>query len=517
MDALKYRYDTFFASKIVKTMHYPIIILLLISLTSIDAQNIANLEYYFDNDPGAGNRSVIAATANSGALTQNLAIPLTGLSSGFHKLTIRAIDDNGIWSLYHRETFYVIDENMNTPPSNLTAIEYWFNDDPGLGNGTELALSGTVSETIENFAIPLGDLEGGFHSLSIRIKNTDNVWSLYHQKPFYIVDPKTNTDASALTEAEFLYDAELGFGTGTEVAITPTGNPDEYFVEIPTDLVTCDLHDVSLSVKNALGNYALYQITKNTDVFDDAPPTIVVFPDIVVELDINGQAPAFTLADVDNGTFDDCALASVVLNQTEINYTCANLGANTVTVTATDAENKVSTRDVTVTVEDNISPVAIGQDIAIDLAGNDSVSILAEDVDNGSSDNCDTVTLSVDVDTFTAIGVYPVVLTITDSSGNITNTNVTVTVSDTLSAEAFNRDSFELFPNPTKHNVQINFNTFSAYDMQVYDVSGKKVFQHKSLERKNTLDFSKFSKGVYFLKIKEADTQKVINVKVIKQ
>ena len=138
------------------------------------------------------------------------------------------------------------------------------------------------------------------------MKNTDDTWSLSNRKRFYIISDATYDDPSPFTDVEFLYDAELGFGTGTAVAITPTGNPDEYLVEIPTDMVTCDLHDISLSVKKALGNYSLYDITKDTGVFDNVPPTIVVFPNIIVELDANGQAAAFTIIDVDNGTFDDC-------------------------------------------------------------------------------------------------------------------------------------------------------------------------------------------------------------------
>ncbi len=641
--------------------------------SDLRAQNISELEYFFDNDPAVS----VPATTNTGELTQSIAIPLTGLASGFHKLTFRAKDDANVWSLYHRKTFYISEPISANPIVNLSAAEYWFDTDPGHGNGSVLAIPGAPSETIESFAIPLGTLDAGFHTLSIRVKNLDDTWSLYHRKTFYIISPDTYDSVSPLTDAEFLYDAELGFGTGTAVAITPTGNPDEYLVEIPTNLVTCDFHDISLSVKNALGNYSLYDITTDTDVYDNVPPTIVVFPNITVELNANGQAAPFTIADVDNGTFDDCQLASVVLSQTEFNYTCANLGANTVTVTATDAEAKVSTLDVTVTVvdnvnpvaitqnitvqldangnatttadaidnnstdncnitsksldvssftcanlgantvaltvtdqsgnqnttnaivtvednvnpvaitqnitaqldangnatttadaidnnsidncsiaskslnvssftcanlgantialtvidqsgnqnttnaivtvEDNINPVAMGQDITIDLAGNPSISIVASDVDNGSNDNCGAVTLGIDVNTFIAIGDFPVELTVTDSSGNTHDIIVTVTVGNSLSVEGFNSDSFKIFPNPTKNSIHIDFNEFGEYALSIYGVSGKKIFQNQKLEQKNIIDFSKFSSGIYFLKIKELDSNKVRNIKIIKQ
>ena len=757
MSALKNSRSMIFVSTIRKIIQSLIVVLLFVSCINLQAQSISELEYFFGNDPGTGNGTLITATTNSGDLTQSVAIPLTGLASGFHTLTFRAKDDSNSWSLYHRKTFYIIGEDINDAPSNLAAVEYWFGADPGNGNGTAIALSATPSETIEDFAIPLGTLDAGFHTLSIRIKNVDDVWSLYHRKTFYIISPATYDSPSPLTDAEFLYDAELGFGTGTAVAITPTGNPDEYLVEIPTDIVDCGFHDISLSVKNTLGNYSLYDITVDTDVYDNVPPTIVVFPNIIVELDANGQAVPFTISDVDNGTFDDCELTSVVLNQAQFDYTCADLGTNTVTVTATDAENKVSTLNVTVTVvdtinpvaitqnitvqldtngnatttadaidnnstdncsitsknldvsnftcanlgvntvlltvtdqsgnqntanaivtvednvnpvaitqnitveldtngnasttadaidnnstdncsitnksldvssftcadlgvntvlltvtdqsgnqhaanaivtvednlnpvaitqnitvqldtngnatttadaidnnstdncsitsknldvsnfncanlgvntvlltvtdqsgnqhtanaivtvEDNVNPVAIGQDITIDLAGNSSISIVASDVDNSSNDNCGAVTLSIDVDTFTAIGDYSVVLTATDGSGNTHNITVIVTVDDsTISVEEFNVDSFKIFPNPTANILHVNFEHEGDYSFTVYDISGKEIFQQKTVQQINTFDFSKYAAGIYILRIKDKKTSKAQHVKIIK-
>lgn len=755
MSVLKNRCSTFVISNIRKTIQSFIVVLLLVFSNVLHAQSITELEYFFGIDPGVGNGFLVTATTNTGDFTQSIAVPLTGLSSGFHKLTFRAKDDanvwslyhrktfyivepisanpivnlaaaeywfgvdpgNGLamplaisgapnetienfaipldtleagfhmlsirvknlddtWSLYHRKTFYIINDEINNAPSNLAAVEYWFDADPGHGNGTPITLSGTPSETVEDFAIPLGDLDVGFHSLSIRVKNLDDTWSLYHRKRFYIISPDTYGPVSPLTDAEFLYDAELGFGTGTAVAITPTGNPDEYLVEIPTDLVTCDLHDVSLSVKNALGNYSLYDITVDTDVFDNVAPTIVVFPNITVELDANGQAIPFTIADVDNGTFDDCQLVSVVLNQTQFNYTCSDLGANTVTVTATDAEDKVSTLNVTVTVVDsvnpiaitqsvtvqldtngnatitaddidnnstdncsitnkmidvssfncanlgtntvaltvtdqsgnqsttnaivtvednvnpvaitqnifvqldvngnatttadavdnnsidncsitnktldvssftcvnlgvntvvltvtdqsgnqndaiatitvldNINPVAIGKNISVDLAGNPSVTIVANEVNNGSNDNCEVANLTIDVDTFTTSGDYPVILTVTDSSGNTNDITVIVTVEDTLSIEEFNSNSLDVFPNPTQNNIHINFKRLNEYSLWVYDITGKEIINEKKLEQTNVLDFSKYATGAYILKIKELKTSSVNYVRIVK-
>jgi hypothetical protein len=402
---------------------------------SIPISNLANLEYWFDADPGIGNGNPLNVTGNPSTLTDTYAIPLGTLDQGFHSLSIRAQNVDGTWSLYDKSTFYVSEIAGSDPISNIQRLEYWFDTDPGFGSGTAIDITGGPSEFTDPLVIPLGTLDGGYHEVGIRAQNLDGTWSLYERKRFFIIDAAdfATPPTAPLDEIEFLYDAELGFGTGTSLAFTPTSNPDEYLVEIPTDLVTCDIHDLWISMKNTDGNYSLYKILDDVDVFDNLPPTIVVFPDITVELDANGEG-SITIADVDDGTFDDCELVSVVLNQTQFNYTCADLGANTVTITATDAESKVSTQDVTITVVDNINPVAVAQNITVQLDANGEATITANDLENGSTDNCSIVTRSIDISSFdcTNLGTNTVSFTVTDVEGNTNSIDATVTVEDAI-------------------------------------------------------------------------------------
>ena len=499
-----------------KHLGFLIIVLFFLNMSSVSAQNITDLEYYFGTDPGVGSGTQISANTNTGDLTQALAIPLTGLDQGFHRLTIRAKDNantwglykavtfyvsepfsgssaisnlaaaeywmdsdpgpgngteltitgnpaeltesfaiplgtldegfhqiglriqnlEGTWSLYDRVTFYVSQEISGSDDViNLAAAEYWFDSDPGPGNGTELAITGNPDQLTENFTIPLGTLESGYHELGLRTQNLDGTWSLYDRKTFYLIDNEIfETDpVSPLTDAEFLYDMAFGFGSGTEINITATENPDEYTIEIPTTDVTCDIHDVWISVKNELGNYGLYRLADNIDVYDNLPPTIVVYSDITVELDASGEG-SLTLADVNNGTYDDCELVSVVLNQTQFDYTCDDLGENTVTITATDAEDKVSTQNVTITVVDPIDPVAVSQNITVQLGANGDVTVSPSQIENGSTDNCSIASSTLDVSTFDCddLGENTVTFTVEDTDGNTNETTAVVTVEDVV-------------------------------------------------------------------------------------
>lgn len=100
-----------------------------------------------------------------------------------------------------------------------------------------------------------------------------------------------------------------------------------------------------------------------------------------------------------------------------------------VTLTATDAYGNVSSCTSLINVVDNTAPTAICQDLNIQLDANGMASIAEDAVDNGSYDNC-AFTIATDITSFTSadIGANPVVMTVTDASGNVTSCTATVNV-----------------------------------------------------------------------------------------
>ena len=71
-----------------------------------------------------------------------------------------------------------------------------------------------------------------------------------------------------------------------------------------------------------------------------------------------------------------------------------------VTLTVTDLYGNSSSCTANVTVEDNVAPNAICQDITVELDANGQATITASDINNGSYDNCDIDTMTIDVSTF---------------------------------------------------------------------------------------------------------------------
>ncbi|MCF8275653.1 MAG: PKD domain-containing protein [Flavobacteriales bacterium] len=133
--------------------------------------------------------------------------------------------------------------------------------------------------------------------------------------------------------------------------------------------------------------------------------------------------------DIDNGSTAMAGLASFGVDISSFN--CSNIGANTVTLTVTDNTSSSTTCTSTVTVEDVDLPTAVCKDISVNLDANGDATIVATDIDNGSSDNC-SITYSADVTAFNCgdIGTNTVTLTVTDPASNSDQCTSTVTVSD---------------------------------------------------------------------------------------
>ena len=183
---------------------------------------------------------------------------------------------------------------------------------------------------------------------------------------------------------------------------------------------------VTLTVTDNNGNSST--CTSTVTIEDNIAP-IASCKDITVQLDASGNA-IITAADIDNGSADACGVTLAINNSS---FTCANVGANTVTLTVTDANGNVDTCSAVVTVEDNVVPSAIAQDITVQLDGSGNVSITPTDIDNGSTDACG-VSLSISPSVFSCgdVGPNSVVLTVTDNNGNVSTDTATVTVQDTI-------------------------------------------------------------------------------------
>jgi hypothetical protein len=234
-------------------------------------------------------------------------------------------------------------------------------------------------------------------------------------------------------------------------------------LSVDMDTFDCDdLGDnlVTLTITDVNNNESICTATVTVE---DATNPIAIAQNLTVELDINGMA-SITTAQIDNGSSDNC---SVTLGLDVMSFNCDNLGANTVTLTVTDASLNAHSQTAVVTVEDNISPTVIAQNFTVELDINGSATITPAQIDNGSSDNC-SITMDLDITSFSCddLGINTVILTVTDAANNTNTQTATVTVEDNLDVLIEGPIDFTQYTgfNETDCGMIINYDPVTAID-----------------------------------------------------
>ncbi len=147
--------------------------------------NIVAGEYFIDTDPGFGN-GIAVVTGSGQQLADVIAsINTTGLITGEHYVGIRTKNADGNWSLTNVHKFLVDDDFAYPPapaaPGAITYAEYFFDTDPGFGNGTSITITPGTDLSNINFTANTTTLADGMHTLFIRSKND---WSITNYTSF---------------------------------------------------------------------------------------------------------------------------------------------------------------------------------------------------------------------------------------------------------------------------------------------------------------------------------------------
>ncbi|UPS91418.1 M14 family zinc carboxypeptidase [Bizionia sp. M204] len=138
---------------------------------------------------------------------------------------------------------------------------------------------------------------------------------------------------------------------------TATDNCDNTLTVIRTDSTGLNSGDlfpngittISYSVTDDSGNINTVSFNVNVTLDNQKPDAIC--QNLTLQLDANGNA-SITASQINNGSLDNCEIASITASQTA--FTCADIGANNVTLTVTDANGNSDTciAVVTITLQD---------------------------------------------------------------------------------------------------------------------------------------------------------------------
>lgn len=190
------------------------------------AQTVVAGEYFFDTDPGTGNATALALTP-AASINQSFNIPTGALGPGFHTFNARVKDNTGKWSLTTTRSFYAIPNPFSgTPALTITRAEYFFDSDPGRGNGTAIPVTAASAVTLAVDA-PTASLAPGFHTISVRARDDQGQWSLFTTRSFYLLP--SGLLSPNLVKLEYFVDTDPGIGQATSVTLTATPAVNQLF------------------------------------------------------------------------------------------------------------------------------------------------------------------------------------------------------------------------------------------------------------------------------------------------
>jgi gliding motility-associated-like protein len=244
-----------------------------ITTSTTNVPNITSAEYFFDGDPGNGNATPIAVTA--GATTNfTVSLPATGLQPGFHFLAVRTKGADGKWGIFESRGFYVSGSTTNVP--NITKAEYFFDTDPGNGNGISIPIIGGATSNF-TATIPTTGLTPGFHFLAIRTKGGDGKWGIFESRGFYV--SPTSANAADIVAAEYFIDTDPDEDNGIAAIVSPTGPTINQIFSLAINSTPSGAHKLGFRVKDAKGIWSEVEI-QNFNVLTCTPPPAPTAPGV---------------------------------------------------------------------------------------------------------------------------------------------------------------------------------------------------------------------------------------------
>ncbi|MCQ9634289.1 T9SS type A sorting domain-containing protein [Chryseobacterium sp. WG23] len=140
---------------------------------------VSQAEYFWDTDPGAGNGNpVLAADGTFDSVIEQLSA--TGVAtpgSGLHTFSVRIKDNMGIWGPVFTHVINIQQASVS-PVITVSQAEYFWDTDPGVGNGTALlAADANFDSSFEQLAdAGIALPANGLHVFNVRIKDNTGVW-----------------------------------------------------------------------------------------------------------------------------------------------------------------------------------------------------------------------------------------------------------------------------------------------------------------------------------------------------
>jgi hypothetical protein len=181
-------------------------------------QPMASGEYWLDTDPGFGEATSFDFLNQAEVPNTAFNLPLSGLSVGVHVVGFRTRTSNGIWSHTNCSPINIVAQ-PSTEPIELT--EYFLNNDPGYGAGTDANADGTPNVQDAMYTASLASLVPGVNILFSRSRDAQGRWSHTNARPFNVFALPALPE---IARTEYFLNTDPGFGAAMDAGVGGAGD-----------------------------------------------------------------------------------------------------------------------------------------------------------------------------------------------------------------------------------------------------------------------------------------------------
>ena len=227
---------------------------------------IVYAEFFVNSSAGYGKATPITISPSVNITNVSISTDTTGLKPGIQILTVRALDENGIWSLDQSYLFYKPFAPNSNPVDSIEEVvyaEYYIDNDPGFGKA--ISLNVTSSKQLKDVIISLdtAGIGSGIHFLSLRAKNKKGAWSLNQILPFF--RPSSTSSQSVLPAgkivyAEYFVNNDPGYNKASAITLSPAVDLSNMVIQLDTSLLTNGPNTIALRGKDEYGRWSLNQV-----------------------------------------------------------------------------------------------------------------------------------------------------------------------------------------------------------------------------------------------------------------
>jgi hypothetical protein len=234
---------------------FAIVIVCLMSAMT-QAQEPVRMEYFLDTDPGYGNGVVITNIQIGDNL---LTFDVSTATPGPHVLSVRSQDEAGRWSATLSRSFFI--DRLQ----DITYVEYFIDNDPGVGNGKPLSLPDIAYKAHLNLDIDISTvgLSVGEHEFFVRALDALGQWTDIMSRRFtiikegYVEPVVSNGD---LNRMEYFFDTDPGEGQGTSVQVPENQSP--FSFEVAVEDLSSGVHQFFIRAMNIFGEWSMLRSAK---------------------------------------------------------------------------------------------------------------------------------------------------------------------------------------------------------------------------------------------------------------